>query len=38
MADNELQPLSMNSANKVDSPQIKAQKDTGKELKSSHLK
>ena len=34
MADNELQPLSFaNSANKVDSPQIKAQKDTGKELK-----
>ncbi len=34
MADNELQSLSFaNSANKVDSPQIKAQKDTGKELK-----
>ena len=34
MADNELQPLSFaNSANKVDSPQIKAQKNTGKELK-----
>ena len=33
MADNELQSLSFaNSANKVDSPQIKAQKDTGKEL------
>ena len=34
MADNELQSVSFaNSANKVDSPQIKAQKDTGKELK-----
>ena len=34
MADNELQSLSFaNSANKVDNPQIKAQKDTGKELK-----
>ena len=34
MADNELSSASFaNSASRADSPQIKAQKDTGKELK-----